>query len=120
MSSPTPVREKSWVRIMFWPSVILLGIPTLGFWALLHIAALEFACACTPMETEWHTSSRVMGTILLGAPLLFADWFVWWKWRDHRRTQNWAKKHTENNKPWYAKTGNDRPTGPIKNKPYEP
>ena len=49
-----------------------------------------------------------------------ADWFVIWKYRNFKRKENWEKKFTEEHKPWYSKTDQDRPKGPIKNKYYEP
>jgi hypothetical protein len=121
MSSPTPVREKRRVKLFYWPALIVLGIPTLWLWILLHLAAIEFACACTPIVApEWTADARVFGAIVIGTPLLIADWFVIWKYRDFKRKQKWEKKYTEEHTPWYAKTGDDRPKGPIKNEYYEP
>jgi hypothetical protein len=121
MSSPTPVREKRWVRIVYYPAIALLGIPALFIWGLLHLAAIDFACNCTPIgELTFATDLRIVGVIVTGVPLLIADWFVWWKWRAHRRNEKWAKAYAEKHAPWYSKTGDDRPTGPIKNKYYEP
>ncbi|HIK88189.1 MAG TPA: hypothetical protein EYG09_00830 [Dehalococcoidia bacterium] len=121
MSSPTPVRNKLWVRIVYYPAVVFLGIPTLAIWVLLHVAAIDFACNCMPIgELEFTPELQVFGAILTGVPLLFADWFVWWKWRDYRRKEKWAKAYAKEHASWYSKTGNDRPTEPIKNKYYEP
>jgi hypothetical protein len=121
MSSPTPVREKRWVKILYWPALIFLGIPALYVWALLHLAGAEFACACTPIVApEWAPESRVIGGIIILVPLLIADWFVIWKYRDFKRKEKWEKKYTDQHTLWYAKTGEDRPKGPIKNKYYEP
>lgn len=121
MSSPTPVREKHWVKPLYWPAAIFLGIPALAVWALFHLSALEFACACTPIDAPaWAADARYMGAILTGVPILIADWFVIWKYRDFKRKEKWEKKYTEEHTPWYAKTGEDRPKGPIKNKYYEP
>lgn len=121
MSSPTPVRDKLWVRIVYYPAIIFFGIPAITIWVLLHVSAIDFACNCTPIgEIIFATDLRISGAILTGAPLLIADWFVWWKWRDHRRKVKQAKAYAEEHAPWYAKTGDDRPTGPIKNKYYEP
>ena len=121
MSSPTPVREKHWVKLLFWPAAIFLGIPALAVWTMIHLSAIEFACACTPIVApEWAAETRYMGAIFTGVPILIADWFVIWKYRDFKRKEKWEKKFTEEHKPWYAKTGKDRPKGPIKNKYYEP
>ena len=121
MSSPTPVRDKRWVKLLYLPALLFLGIPSLYVWALIHLSAIEFACACTPITTpEWAAGARVFGAIFTGVPVLIADWFVIWKYRDFKRKQKWEKKYTEANTPWYSKTGEDRPKGPIKNKYYEP
>ena len=121
MSSPIPVREKHWVKLLFWPAAIFLGIPALAVWAVIHLSAIEFACACTPIVApEWAVDARYTGAIFIGVPVLIIDWFVIWKYRDFKRKEKWEKKFTEEHKPWYAKTGEDRPKGPIKNKYYEP
>jgi len=121
MSSPKPVREKRWVKLFFWPAVIFFGIPAAAIWFFMHLVGLSFVCDCGPVqEPEWAALSRGFGVIVVAVPLLIADWFVIWKYRDYRRKQKWEKKYTEENAPWYAKTGEDRPKGPVKNEYYEP
>ncbi len=121
MSSPTPVREKRWVKLLFWPAAIFIGIPAALIWILLHMVAANFACDCMGIVTpDWHVVSRTFGTIVVGIPVLLADWFVIWKYRDFKRKEKWEKKYTAEHTPWYAKTGDDRPKGPVKNKHYEP
>lgn len=121
MSSPTPVREKHWSRYFFWPGLIYLGVPALGLWALIHMAAIDFACDCLGYApNKWAVPLRVFGAIVIGVPTLFADWFVFWKYREIRRKKKWEEQYTAANLPWYATTGDERPKGPIKNKYYEP
>jgi hypothetical protein len=121
MSSPTPVHQKRWIKLFFWPAVILLGLPAICLWIVFHMVAVNFACDCMPIAgPNWGGFVRGFGAIWTGVPLLIADWFVIWKYRDFKRKEKWAKKYTEEHAPWYVKTGDDRPKGPIKNKPYEP
>ena len=121
MSSPTPVHQKLWIKLFFWPALILLGLPAICLWIVFHMVAVNFACDCMPIAgPNWGGFVRGFGAIWTGVPLLIADWFVIWKYRDFKRKEKWAKKYTEEHAPWYAKTGDDRPKGPIKNKPYEP
>ena len=121
MSSPTPVHQKRWVKLFFWPAVILLGLPAICLWIVFHMVAVNFACDCMPIAgPNWGGFVRGFGAIWTGVPLLIADWFVIWKYRDFKRKEKWAKKYMEEHAPWYAKTGDDRPKSPIKNKPYEP
>ena len=97
------------------------GIPIPLFWVFFHMAALDFVCNCAGIDApDWAPESRIFGAVIIGVPLLVTDWFVLWKWRDHRRKEKWGKKYTAEHLPWYAKTGKDRPTKPIKNKYYEP
>ncbi len=121
MTSPTPVREKLWVKLLFYPALIFIGLPALVVWVGMHLVGLSFICDCAVIPSpDWAFASRWFGAIVVMIPLLLADWFVIWKWRDHRRKEKWAKKYAAEHQPWYAKTGSDRPTTPIKNEPYEP
>ncbi|TDI89396.1 MAG: hypothetical protein E2O75_07545 [Chloroflexi bacterium] len=117
---PTPVPEKRWVKIVFYPAAIFFGGGALIVWVLMHLVALDFACRCSPIPfPDWGLSARIFGAIVVGAPLLLTDWFVWWKWRDHRRKEKWAAAYAEKHAPWYARKGSERPAGPIKNKWYD-
>ncbi len=100
----TPVPEKLWVKIFFYPAAILFGGGTLLVWAFMHLVALNFACGCSPVPfVQFDLSSRIFGAIIVGAPLLAADWFVWHQWIKYRREAKWAAAYHEKNLPDYAR-----------------
>ncbi|MEE8046950.1 MAG: hypothetical protein V3T49_08920 [Dehalococcoidia bacterium] len=121
MSSPERVPIRLRDRIAVYLGIIFFGIPVLGFWVFVHLSAIDMICNCVPfnMFPEWAPKSIWIAGLFSLIPILFADWFVWTRWRSYRREKKWSKKYANKHSPWYAKTGSERPEGPIKNKPYE-
>jgi hypothetical protein len=100
----TPVPEKLWVKIIFYPAAIFFGGGVLLVWALMHLVAVDFACNCSPIPfPEWGPASRTFGAIMIGVPLLAADWFVWHQWTTYRREAKWAAAYREKHLPEYAR-----------------
>jgi cadmium resistance protein CadD (predicted permease) len=122
MSSPERVPVKLHNRVVIYLGIIFIGLPILGIWVFFHLSAIDLICKCVPynMFPEWAPTSIWIAGLFTLIPLLFADWFVWTRWRSYRMEEKLAKIYAEKHAPWYTKTGDDRPTGPIKNKYYEP
>ncbi|MDA1280505.1 MAG: hypothetical protein O3B95_10805 [Chloroflexi bacterium] len=117
---PTPVEEKRWVTVLYYPAAIFFGGFGAVLWIFFHLMALDIACNCTPFGyTGWAPTSRVFGSILAGGALLGADWFVWVRWRSYRQEKKWTEEYRRQNPPWHErpefknKQMNDRPGRPT-------
>jgi cadmium resistance protein CadD (predicted permease) len=122
MSSPERVPIRLRDKTAVYLAIVFFGIPVLGFWIFVHLGSIDLICSCVPfnMFPKWASESSLIGGIFTLIPIFFADWFVWTRWHSYRQRKVWSAKYADDNKPWYAKTGEERPKGPIKNKYNEP
>ncbi len=114
---PSGIRSKFTVLV----ALVFVVIPFFGIWVYFHLGSISLICNCVPGDLfpKWASESSVIGGVFTLLPILFADWYLWTRWRSYRREKVLAKTYRAKHEPWYAKTGSERPTGPIKNKPYE-
>lgn len=115
---PIPLRNK----IAVYLGIVFIGLPVLVIWVFFHLSAIDLICNCVPynMFPERTPASIWIAGLLILPPLLFADWSVWTRWRSYTMENIFSKVYAEQHVPWYAKTGDDRPAEPDKNKYYEP
>jgi cadmium resistance protein CadD (predicted permease) len=121
MTSPTPVPVRLRDRLAIYIAIVFMGIPALGIWIYIHLGAIDLICSCVPGDLfpKWAPESSAIGGIFTLLPMLFANWYLWTRWRSYRLAKKVAAEYQEKHNPWYTKTGADRTTGPIINKPYE-
>ena len=105
MTTPTRVPVKLRHRLSIYFAFIWLGIPVLLFWIFIHMGAVDLICNCVPGRffPKWAPETRMIGGVVTLAAILFADWFLWVRWRSYRREKKWAAAYTEKHAPWYAK-----------------
>lgn len=105
MTTPTRVPIRLRDRISVYLAFFWLGIPVLLFWVYIHGGAVDMICDCVPggFFTKWAPESRVIGGVVTLAAMLFADWYLWVRWRSYRREKKWSKKYADEHAPWYAK-----------------
>ncbi|MDP7262656.1 MAG: hypothetical protein QF676_08690 [Dehalococcoidia bacterium] len=122
MSSPLRVPIRLHDKTAVYIAIVVVGILVLGFWIFVHLGSVNLICICVPfnMFPKWAPESSAIGGILTLIPMLFADWFAWTRWHSSRQQKKWSARYAEENKPWYAETGVNRPKSLINDKPYEP
>jgi hypothetical protein len=69
---------------------------------------------------EWSVGANTLGGVVSLLAMMFGNWYLWTRWRSYRLEKKVAAAYQKKHDPWYTKTGDERPKGPIKNKYYEP